>query len=93
MPLQKWTQEALTVHCAKCNHQWDAPMRLPMDVDRVVKVMQGIAAAGCPQCGANGKDVLCGETPQPKVRDFEAEPMTDAEAEEVLRLSRKEPGQ
>lgn len=50
----------MMVHCAKCDHQWDVPMKLPIPVDRFVKAALGATAGGCPQCGAHGKNVLCG---------------------------------
>ena len=54
------TQKTMTVHCRKCNHQWESVLPLPMLIDRALKVMRGIVEAGCPNCGAYGDDVLCG---------------------------------
>lgn len=56
----------MTVHCAKCGHQWELPLRLPMPIDRDVRAMKGFVAAGCPVCGSHGASVICGpnsETP------------------------------
>lgn len=50
----------MTVHCGKCNHQWTLPFRLPMPIKRAVAAMRGFVAAGCPKCGAHGRDVICG---------------------------------
>lgn len=57
------TQKTLTVHCQHCRHEWHGHMPLPMPLKRAIKVMDGIVAAGCPQCGASGRSVLCGPTP------------------------------
>lgn len=56
----------MTVHCAKCGHQWILPMKLPIPIGRAVQAMRGFVAAGCPACGAHGKSVMCG--PSPKAR-------------------------
>ncbi|MGE0444531.1 MAG: hypothetical protein AB7P99_04830 [Vicinamibacterales bacterium] len=50
----------MTVHCAKCNHQWEVSITLPMPMDRFVRALGGAAAAGCPACGAHDDAVLCG---------------------------------
>lgn len=50
----------MTVHCARCNHQWDVIMPLPMPLNRAITVMNGAVAAGCPVCRAHGTAVLCG---------------------------------
>ena len=55
--------KTLTVHCEMCWHQWEALLPLPLPVSRAVMVMQGIAAAGCPVCGAHGETVLHGPSP------------------------------
>jgi hypothetical protein len=47
-------------------------MPLPITVDRFVRMMEGFIAAGCPECGATGSDVLLGRPP--------IEPMTAADA-------------
>lgn len=56
-------QKSITVHCGKCNRQWEAPIRLPLPISRAVEVMKGIVAQGC-TCGAYGKDILCGPAKQ-----------------------------
>jgi hypothetical protein len=53
----------MTVHCKACGHQWEIQMRLPISITRFVKVIHGATAAGCPQCGAHGENVLCGPAP------------------------------
>jgi len=53
----------MTVHCKVCNHQWEVAITLPMVIDRVVAVIRGVCAAGCPQCGAHGNAVMCGAAP------------------------------
>jgi hypothetical protein len=58
-------QKTITVHCKQCAHQWEAFMNLPIPVARAMKVMKGIVAAGCPECGAHGNNVLVGPTPPP----------------------------
>ena len=50
----------MNVHCKKCGHAWVIQMKLPMLVDRFVKAVKGFVAAGCPNCGATGNNVLCG---------------------------------
>lgn len=50
----------LTAHCAECAHEWSQPLRLPMALDRFAAFLEGVAAAGCPACGAHGDAVLCG---------------------------------
>ena len=50
----------ITVHCATCGHEWDLPIKIPMDLDRFVTAITGCVAAGCPRCGAHGAQVLCG---------------------------------
>lgn len=54
----------MTVHCARCGHTWDAPLKLPMPVKRALVAMRGFCAAGCPACGAHGQSVICGAGPQ-----------------------------
>ena len=61
------TQKHVTVHCGKCNHQWNHPMPLPLPMARAITVMRGIVAAGCPACGATGSDVLVGGAPKADV--------------------------
>ena len=53
----------MTVHCVKCGHEWDLLIKIPMDLDRFVKVVNGCAVAGCPQCWAKGNAVICGPVP------------------------------
>lgn len=53
----------MTVHCAICNQQWELPMKLPILLTRAIAAMRGFVAAGCPSCGAHGKNVLCGPAP------------------------------
>jgi hypothetical protein len=52
--------DTLTAHCAECGHQWSQPLRLPMPLDRFATYLTGVAAAGCPACGAHNRAVLCG---------------------------------
>jgi hypothetical protein len=50
----------MTVHCAKCNHQWEVEMELPMEISKATAIMSRTVHAGCPQCGATGASVMCG---------------------------------
>ena len=59
-------QKSMTVHCAKCNHQWEVIIPLPMPIRRFVIATRGAAAAGCPECRAYGNDVLLGPAPNLK---------------------------
>jgi hypothetical protein len=59
----------MTLHCAKCGHQWEMPLKLPMEMRRAALAITGFAAAGCPSCGADGKSVLCGTSPAPAASD------------------------
>lgn len=54
----------MNVHCAKCGRSWMVPLKLPMPIDRAVQAMRGFVKAGCPGCGAHGKNVLCGRAPK-----------------------------
>jgi len=63
--------DGILAHCAQCGHEWRLAWKLPMPVSRAVKAMKGFVAAGCPQCGAFGKDVLAGPTPAPDDRRVE----------------------
>jgi hypothetical protein len=47
-------------------------MPMPITVDRFVRVIEGFVAAGCPECGATGIDVLLVRPP--------IEPMSAADA-------------
>jgi hypothetical protein len=60
---RKTTQKTLTVHCKQCRHEWEPTLLLPLPITRAIVVMRGIVAAGCPNCGAHGRNVLCGPTP------------------------------
>lgn len=50
----------VTVHCGKCNHEWDLPLKLPMPISQFTRTMRGYAMAGCSECGAHGPDVYLG---------------------------------
>lgn len=50
----------MTVHCRVCQHQWVLPLKLPMPMGRFTVALRGFSAAGCPACGAHGREVLCG---------------------------------
>ena len=57
--------DGLPLWCKQCAHAWVAPLRMPMPVDRFVKVVRALAVVGCPACGAHGKDVLWDTRPAP----------------------------
>ncbi|MDO8795387.1 MAG: hypothetical protein Q7J25_12280 [Vicinamibacterales bacterium] len=54
----------MDVHCAKCHHAWQVPLKLPMEMGRFTRVLKAATVIGCPACGADGKDVLLGNAVQ-----------------------------
>ena len=50
----------MNVYCKKCGRAWVLQVKLPMVLDRFAKACKGFVAAGCPECGATGNDIICG---------------------------------
>lgn len=59
----------MTVHCAKCAHEWDIHLENPMLLDRFVDILRTATKAGCPKCLASGLHVLLGPTPVDSTRE------------------------
>lgn len=55
---KEFTQETIRCRCGKCGYTWLASLLLPMPLVIATKVLAGIAANGCPHCGARQRDVL-----------------------------------
>lgn len=57
----------MTLHCKQCSYEWRPQIRLPIPISRFVAAARGIVAAGCPSCGATGRNVMCGPAPKADV--------------------------
>lgn len=61
------SSKLLTVHCAKCNHEWKIPLKMPMLLRDFTRVLRGYTTAGCPECGAFNESVLLGPAEERRV--------------------------
>ena len=86
----------LTAHCAECNHEWSQPLTPHLPLNRFARVLGGMAAAGCPACGAGERAVLCGpRPPAPPADPFSEFGPTDPPARTTpspRRSARRTPG-
>jgi len=71
----------VTLHCGKCDHQWEMPLKLPMPMRRAAIALKGFAAAGCPSCGVDGKSVFCGPAPVQAVEESKGAGVMGEESE------------
>ena len=65
----------VVVHCADCATEWRPAMpTTKVTLARGATLLAGVAAMGCPLCGAWGPKVLCGPAPKTKKADDQSEP-------------------
>jgi hypothetical protein len=58
----------MTLHCRRCEHEWELHVALPMELGAFVERLKAAATIGCPKCFADGSAVVCGSAPAPKKR-------------------------